>query len=186
MSTQPIQITEIADRPQPCLPRELVASTAFLLARLGVSLKMRAIKDFEQFDFSPYHHSVLALLDEGSRETQATIADALKLDRSMLVGLLDTLEERGMIERKRDPNDRRRHLVSLTPAGKRQLTRFRAIVKAIEDEFLAPLDEESRATLHGLLLRLAKHSDARFTLDAMAADSEAIAAAMAAAPPSAG
>ena len=182
MSTQPIQITEIADRPQPCLPRELVASTAFLLARLGVTLKMRAIKDFEQFDFSPYHHSVLALLDEGSRETQGTIADALKLDRSMLVGLLDTLEERGMIERKRDPNDRRRHLVSLTPAGKRQLTRFRAIVKTIEDEFLAPLDEESRATLHDLLLRLAKHSDARFTLDAIAADNEAIAATMATTP----
>jgi MarR family transcriptional regulator, lower aerobic nicotinate degradation pathway regulator len=164
----------------------LVASTAFLLARLGVSLKMRAIKDFEQFDFSPYHHSVLALLDEGSRETQATIADALKLDRSMLVGLLDTLEERGMIERKRDPNDRRRHLVSLTPAGKRQLAKFRTIVRAIEDEFFAPLDEESRATLHGLLLRLAEHSDARFTLDAMAADDKALAATMAAAPSSAG
>ena len=175
------QIAENVEARQPCLPRELVASTAFLLARLGVSLKMRAIKDFEQFDFSPYHHSVLALLDEGSCETQGTIADTLKLDRSMLVGLLDTLEERGLIERRRDPNDRRRHLVSLTPAGKRQLTRFRAIVKAIEDEFLAPLDEESRATLHGLLLRLAEHSDARFTVDAIAAK-QAIAAEMAATP----
>jgi MarR family transcriptional regulator, lower aerobic nicotinate degradation pathway regulator len=180
MNTQIVENTEVR---QPCLPRELVASTAFLLARLGVTLKMRAIKDFEQFDFSPYHHSVLALLDEGSCETQGTIADTLKLDRSMLVGLLDTLEERGMIERKRDPNDRRRHLVSLTPAGKRQLTRFRALVKTIEDEFLAPLDDESRATLHGLLLRLAKHSDARYTLDAIAADDQAIAATMAASTP---
>src|SRR5919198_5466346 len=135
-------------------PRELVESTSHLLKRLAWVIKERAGGAFDSTGFSPYHYAVLALLDEKPPETQAMIADALGYDRSHLVGLLDELEERGLVERKRDPSDRRRHLVSLTPDGKRVLGRLRAIVKDVDDKLLAPLDDEQRETLHALLLQL--------------------------------
>lgn len=143
-------------------PLELVRSPAFLLARLGWQLKARKLEAFEAAGESVYHHGVLCTLDESPRETQATIADALGYDRSWLVGLLDELEEQGLIERRRDPADRRRHLVSLKPEGKKKLTQLRAISKRVEDEFLAPLGADERAELHSLLLELAAHHDPRY------------------------
>ena len=134
-----------------------MASTAFLLKRLGFTAKDQAMQAYERTGLHPYHHAVLAVLDEGTRETQGAIADALGYDRGQLVGWLDELEERGLVERRRDPSDRRRHLVRLTPEGKRALGRLRTLARGIEDEFLAPLDERERKQLHALLLRLAKH-----------------------------
>src|ERR687888_321639 len=153
--------TEIPPRPIHRVAKELVASSGFLLARLGLALKSRALERIEQGGFEAHHYSVLAMLGEGVRETQSTIADALDLDPSRLVALLDALEERGLIVRQRDPHDRRRHVVSITPAGKRQLQRLRAIAKQLEDEFFAPLSAEDRERFHDLLLRLANTHDPR-------------------------
>jgi len=154
--------TPIATTPLlPRLPEELVASPTFLLKRLGFNAKERSMKAYEQTGLHPYHHGILTVLGERSLDTQGAIADALGYDRGQLVGLLDELEERALVERRRDPNDRRRHIVRITPDGEKTLRRLRALSKQIEDEFLSPLDDEERANLHALLYRLAEKHDPR-------------------------
>ena len=87
------------------LPAELVASSSFLMKRLGFAAKERGMAAYEETGLHPYHYGVMLVLDEGSRETQGSIADALGYDRGQLVGLLDELEEAGLVERQRDPNE---------------------------------------------------------------------------------
>ena len=143
-------------------PKELLKSTGFLLKRLGFGIKERTFEAFEAEGASPYQHGVLCSLAESHAETQSTIADALGYDRSWLVGLLDELEEQGFIERKPDPADRRRNVVTLKPEGKERLLELRGITKRVEEEFFAPLSADERQQLHVLLQKLAAGNDPRF------------------------
>lgn len=151
-------------QPQPGPPRDLLGSAAFLLKRLGWMMKDRTVDAAAAAGANPYHHAVLSVLEEGARETQATIADALGYDRSWLVGVLDELEEAGLVERRRDPADRRRQMVSLKPAGRRRLRELRTVARRVEDEFLAALTDAERAELHRLLLRVAASHDPRYAV----------------------
>jgi DNA-binding MarR family transcriptional regulator len=143
------------------LPEELVTSSTFLLKRLGFAAKERAMEVYEEAGLHPYHYAILLVLDEGSRETQGSIADALGYDRGQLVGLLDELEDQGLVERRRDPNDRRRHIVRMTADGTRTLRRLRALARRSEEEFLEPLSGKQRADLLYLLQRLAEKHEPR-------------------------
>jgi DNA-binding MarR family transcriptional regulator len=136
-------------------PEELVSSALFLLKRLGMTAKEQSLEAYEEAGLHPYHHAILAVLDEGSRKTQGAIADALGYDKCQLVGLLDELEDAGLVMRQRDRTDRRRQLVQMTPAGRKALTQARRLSKRLENEFMSSLDEQERAQLHSLLVRLA-------------------------------
>jgi DNA-binding MarR family transcriptional regulator len=137
-------------------PEELVSSALFLLKRLGMTAKERSFAAYSEAGLHPYHHAILAVLDEGSLATQGAIADTLGYDKGQLVGLLDELEDAGHVERRRDPADRRRQLVRMTAGGRKTLERLRRLSSQLEDEFLASLSDEERAQLHTLLLRLAE------------------------------
>lgn len=143
-------------RSEPRFPAELLESSSFLLKRLGFKAKARAMDAYEEIGANPYHYAVLVALAEDSHETQGALADALGYDRGQMVGILDELEDQALVVRRRDPDDRRRQLVSITPDGRRMLTKLRALSRKLDDELFAPLNEDERKALHELLLKLGR------------------------------
>ena len=103
----------------------------------------------------PRHVVALTILRGQGAMTQSALGDVLRLDPANLVGLLNELERLALLARRRDPGDRRRHIVELSPAGEVALSRAEAALTSVQDEVLAGLDAEERCTLHALLVRAA-------------------------------
>jgi MarR family transcriptional regulator, lower aerobic nicotinate degradation pathway regulator len=103
----------------------------------------------------PRHLIALSVLHERGPLSQQALGEALSLDPSNVVGLLNELEERGLVARQRDPADRRRHIVSLSAKGASELATSDAERARIEDELLAALSPAERAQLRDLLTRAA-------------------------------
>jgi DNA-binding MarR family transcriptional regulator len=101
----------------------------------------------------PRHMIALQLLRDHGPMTQHAVGTALSLDPSNVVGLLNELEERGLIVRRRDRADRRRHIVGLSAAGTGELTQNLQKLDEVEDALFKSLTAEERSTLHTLLTR---------------------------------
>ena len=86
--------------------------------------------------------------------TQQELGDAMLMDDNTVVLLLNELEAAGFSVRRRDPGDRRRHIVEITPAGRRAIERAEKAQEGIEDQLLGDLSHDERATLHSLLNRV--------------------------------
>jgi DNA-binding MarR family transcriptional regulator len=101
----------------------------------------------------PRHVIALELLSKQGPLGQQRLADALRLDPSNMVGLLNELEARGLVSRRRDPTDRRRHLVELSDQGAQELATASTRFGLIEDELFSSLNAEERRTLQALVSR---------------------------------
>jgi DNA-binding MarR family transcriptional regulator len=99
------------------------------------------------------HFVALTYLRDHGLAPQQGMCETLGMDANNLVLLLNSLEEAGHARRTRDPSDRRRHLVEITPAGRRALRKAERAQEGIEEDVLAGLSAAERQTLHGLLAR---------------------------------
>ncbi|MGD0063640.1 MAG: MarR family transcriptional regulator [Streptosporangiaceae bacterium] len=121
------------------------------LARVG---RRAAEASMPPAGLRPRHLIALSLLSEHGPAGQQGLAEALSLDPSNVVGLLNELEERGLITRRRDPADRRRHIVELSAAGADELCLAQVRLSRVEDDLFSALSAAERTTLYQLLARV--------------------------------
>jgi DNA-binding MarR family transcriptional regulator len=133
---------------------ERATSAGLLLALLGQQAMRRLRGAHDAQDLSPRQFHLLGLLHDRGAVTQGELGNLTGIAPSVLVQLLNPLEDDGRISRDRDPADRRRHVVTLTPAGKKHLDRAARAQREAEDELLASLTSNQREQLRELLLTL--------------------------------
>jgi len=126
---------------------------SLLLARHGGTTDARIREALTTSGVTPRHAIVLMHLD-GGQVSQRDLGARLGVDPSVLVALLNALEDRDLVRRRRDPADRRRHIVEITEAGAAAMTKFGAAITRVEDELFADFTPEERDTLHSLLARV--------------------------------
>ncbi len=101
-----------------------------------------------------HHYALLAALDEAGPASQADLGRRTTIDRSDMVAAVNDLAGHGFVVRRADPNDGRRNVVTITPAGRRQLTKLDRALGRAQDEVLRALSPKERAQLVGLLARV--------------------------------
>jgi DNA-binding MarR family transcriptional regulator len=135
-------------------PRE--GGVAFLLAQLGAHAAAAFAERLRPLELTPPQAGVLRRLGQFPGQSQRELADSLGMHAPRLVALIDELEDRGLVARDRDPEDRRNYAISLTDEGQRALAELAHVARQHELAITAALDENERAQLLALLRRVAK------------------------------
>jgi DNA-binding MarR family transcriptional regulator len=117
---------------------------AAMLVPLARALVAREEPALRAHDISMWGYIVLTALADQPVRTQAALAQAINADKSRIIGVLDDLQQRGLIKRQPDAADRRVHLLSLTPPGDRLRRSVQAEIRASEQEVLGTLPAGDR------------------------------------------
>ena len=123
-----------------------------LLTQIHKALNRRTGEELLGMRFKPY--MTLGFVRDHPGITQQEIESALFMDANSVVLILNELEAGQLSVRRRDPSDRRRHLVEVTAAGRRALERADKARESLEDEVLKGLSADERRALRGLLERV--------------------------------
>lgn len=123
-----------------------------LMVQLNKAIHRRSTEDMLGMRLKAY--MTLGHIRDHPGTTQQELETALVMDANSVVLILNELEARQFSVRRRDPQDRRRHLVEITPAGRRALEKADRAREALEDELLAPLSADERKNLRSLIERV--------------------------------
>src|SRR6516165_4661943 len=130
-------------------------SLAFLLSQVGAHAADKFGERLEPLGLKPAHAGILRVIRQADGLSQQALGEKLSVFPSRLVAILDELEERGLVERRDSPSDRRSYALYLTGAGREVLERIVCVGREHQDALCAALDETERAQLTGLLARIA-------------------------------
>ncbi len=128
--------------------------TGFRLIKLGELVQAATASVFEAMELNPRQFHVLATAATMAEPSQRELSRTLGIDPNVMVGIVDELERSGLVERVRNPHDRRRYIVTPTVRALEALARAQAAVARTEAEFFAGISEEERQVLHELSGRL--------------------------------
>jgi DNA-binding MarR family transcriptional regulator len=132
----------------------LLGRTGFLLSTLGRRFRAATEHVLAPLGITPVHYGVLTVVATQGPAAQAAVGQTLRIDKSSMVVIMDYLEQRGLVERQRNPRNRRAYELILTAAGAQILRDADRIIAESEEAGLAALDQTQRDQLHQLLLRL--------------------------------
>jgi DNA-binding MarR family transcriptional regulator len=129
-----------------------------LMIKLGRITMHRFSEALEPFGIRPRHVAALIELRDRGELTQQSLCGQLHLDPTNLVAILNELEQRGYAKRRRDPEDRRRHLVEVSKKGIAVIERVSEVMDGVEAELLDGFEPAEREQLEGLLTSIWERS----------------------------
>jgi DNA-binding MarR family transcriptional regulator len=134
--------------------QRLNADPGFLLSRVGAAVRAGFHEVLGGWGIRPLQYAILLVLDAGDGVSQQELCSVAGIDSGNMVELLDGLEALDYARRERDPRDRRRHVVTITPHGRSALAELRRAVQEYNSAFLSPLTEPERQQLARILGKL--------------------------------
>ncbi|WP_037367353.1 MarR family winged helix-turn-helix transcriptional regulator [Amycolatopsis orientalis] len=132
----------------------LPETSAFRLLVLGTDLAGEFAEHLRETGLTPKHLGALAMVEQGFARTQDDIARLMRVSPSLVVRLADQLEQHALLERRRDPANRRKHVLTVTQAGKSLLAEMGSLAAAIDAELVARLGRRLGGQLDEALGRL--------------------------------
>lgn len=156
MAATPSSRSAPSQHERPSKESPSLTSAGFLLHKAQSRLREGVVAAIAGSGLHPGLLAILGALTDRGPLSQRQLGEECHIEKSSLVLFLDALESGGWLYRADDPEDRRVHLIKLTPKGKAKFAALGPRLQKVQDAFLAPLTKAEQAQLSDLLTRLAQ------------------------------